>query len=185
MFDPAARPIVCAPDRRLRKAAQTVRVPDPRIDRLVEILFATMRSARGLGLAAPQVGRDARVAVVEVGDSRLVLINPEIVEHHGSQQGWEGCLSVPHLVANVERPAEVTVAGIDLGGRAVRYRCAGLVARAVAHEVDHLAGRLYVDLVDPNALVDVRDHPTPATINSPAIIDSRDSTTSSGKAANR
>jgi peptide deformylase len=67
----------------------------------------------------------------------------------------------------VERPAEVTVAGVDRGGRPVRHRCAGLLARAVAHEVDHLAGRLYVDLVDPAGLVDVREHPTPPSIDPP------------------
>ncbi len=161
MARPAVRPIVCLPDRRLRRPARTVRLPDHGVDRLVEELFATMRSASGLGLAAPQIGRDARVAVIEVEGVRLVLINPEVVDARGIQVGWEGCLSVPHLVAQVARPADVTVAGLDLAGHAVRYRGSGLVARAIAHEVDHLAGRLYVDLVEPGELIDTREHPEP------------------------
>ena len=159
------REILCLPDPRLRAPARTVRLPDSEIERLVDDLTAAMRAARGLGLAAPQVGRDARVAVVEADGTRLVLINPEIVGQRGVQQGWEGCLSLPNLVALVDRPAEVVVAGVNLAGRPVRHRCVGLLARAVAHEVDHLSGRLYVDLVDPAALVDVREHPTPPTNN--------------------
>ena len=158
-------PILCLPDPRLRSSARTVRLPDPEVERLIDELSASMRAARGLGLAAPQIGRDERVAVVEADGRQLVLINPEIVARRGRQLGWEGCLSVPNLVAHVQRPAEVTVVGIDRGGRPVRYRCSGLLARAVAHEVDHLAGRLYVDLVDPASLVDVREHPTPPTVD--------------------
>ncbi len=153
--------ILCLPDARLRAHARLALVPDPQVDRLVDALLETMRTARGLGLAAPQVGSDVCVAVVEADGARLVLINPEIVGRRGRQLGWEGCLSVPNLVAEVERPAELTVAGLDRVGRPVRHRCTGLLARTVAHEMDHLAGRLFVDLVPPEGLVDVREHPTP------------------------
>ena len=165
------RPIVCLPDERLRAAARPVCLPDATVDRLLDELFATMASARGLGLAAPQVGVDLRVAVVEIAGTRLELINPRIVGARGRDLGWEGCLSVPDRVARVERPAEVAVAGIDRAGHAVRHRCTGLLARAVAHEVDHLHGRLYVDLIDPADLVDTREHPSPppaARVQAPA-----------------
>ena len=142
-------------------------LPDPDEVETVADLLAAMRAARGLGLAAPQVGRDVRVAVVEAEGAQLVLLNPEIVGRRGLQRGWEGCLSVPDLVALVDRPAELTVAGLDRAGRPFRRRCTGLLARAVAHEVDHLAGRLYVDLVPPEALVDVREHPTPLDTSQP------------------
>jgi peptide deformylase len=155
------RPILRLPDDRLRAAARPAGLPDPAVDQLLDDLLATMAAARGLGLAAPQVGVDLRVAVVEVAGARLELINPRIVGAHGRDRGWEGCLSVPDRVARVERPAEVVVAGIDRAGRAIRQRCTGLLARAVAHEVDHLEGRLYVDMIDPADLVDTREQPTP------------------------
>lgn len=179
MNTPNPREILCLPDPRLRAPARAVRLPDPELERLIDELSAAMRAARGLGLAAPQVGRDTRVAVVEADGRQLVLINPEIVGRRGRQRGWEGCLSVPNLVALVDRPAEVTVAGIDRGGSSVRYRCAGLLARAVAHEVDHLEGRLYVDLVGLDSLVDVREHPTPPTT------EPKPASTTSAEAANR
>lgn len=155
--------IVIYPDARLSRRAQQVSLPRPAVDLLVEELLSTMRAARGLGLAAPQIGIDMRVAVVEVAGSTLVLINPKITRQRGHQMGWEGCLSVPHMVAQVPRPAEVVVSGLDLAGRPVRYRGDGLTARAIVHEIDHLEGRLYVDLVDPTDLVDVRENPTPPT----------------------
>jgi peptide deformylase len=161
MPTPAALPIVCMPDPRLRARARSVHLPDPGVDDVIEQLLSAMRQARGFGLAAPQLGLDLRVAVVEVEGTQLVLLNPQVVERRGTQRGWEGCLSVPNMVAQVDRPAELTVAAHDRKGRGVRHRCSGLLARAVAHEVDHLAGRLYVDLVPPDSLVDVREHPTP------------------------
>jgi peptide deformylase len=155
------RPIVVAPAPVLRTAARPVRVPDPGVSRLVDELFATMRANAGLGLAAPQVGDPLRVAVVEVEGRQFVLVNPTLAAARGSVPGWEGCLSVPHLVGWLSRPAEVVVSGVDLDGHRVRWRARGLAARAIAHELDHLDGRLYVDLVAPEDLVDTRDHPTP------------------------
>jgi len=155
------RPIVTAPASVLRASARHVRVPDRAIDRLVTELFATMRAARGVGLAAPQIGESVAVAVVEAEGRRLVLINPKVARAAGSQDGWEGCLSIPDRVAWLSRAADVSVASLDLSGRSVRYRASGLVARAVLHEVDHLAGRLYSDLVGPDELIDTTLHPTP------------------------
>lgn len=142
-------------------AARPVRVPDPAIDRLVDDLVAAMHRARGLGLAATQVGEPLAVAVVEIEGRLTVLVNPTVQRIRDVQTDWEACLSVPHLVAEVSRPDDVTVRAQGLDGRWRRHRGRGLLARALLHEVDHLAGRLYVDLVAPGALVDTREHPTP------------------------
>jgi peptide deformylase len=149
------------PDARLRIRASPVRVPDRRIERLVGELFEAMRLANGVGLAATQLGESVAVAVIDTRDGRAVLINP-VVEHASDDRvGWEGCLSVPHFVAELPRADDVTVRSQGLDGRWRRYRGHGLFARALLHETDHLAGRLYVDLVPATALVDTRIHPTP------------------------
>ncbi|MGC8634812.1 MAG: peptide deformylase [Candidatus Limnocylindrales bacterium] len=162
---PAVRPIVVAPAPVLRAPARPVRLPDPGVSRLVDELFATMRANAGLGLAAPQLGDSLRVAVVEAEGRQFVLVNPTLVAARGNVPGWEGCLSVPYLVGWLGRPAEVVVTGLDLAGHRVRWRARGLAARAIAHELDHLEGRLYLDRIAPAGrpqdLVDTREHPTP------------------------
>jgi peptide deformylase len=158
------RSILTLPDPRLRRPTRPARVPDRGVDRLVEELLATMRAADGMGLAAPQVGDDLRVAVVEVGGTTLVLVNPELVSRRGVDDDWEGCLSVPDRVARDSRPAEVTVTALDGAGHRFRRRASGLLARAIVHELDHLAGRLYVDLVPPEALVDTREQAVAAAL---------------------
>ncbi len=157
------RSVVQLGDDHLRQRTRSIRTPDPGIGRLAEEMLATLRAAGGLGLAAPQVGEPLRLVVVSVGETALVLANPELIRAHGNEEDWEGCLSIPDLVARVRRPAEVVVAGVDLAGRRVRYRRSGLVARVLSHEIDHLDGRLFVDLVPAEALVDTRIHPTPPT----------------------
>lgn len=158
-----ARPIVIRPAAVLTTPATPVLPPDAALEALVAELWATMATHRGLGLAAPQIGVPQRVAVVEVAGDRLVLLNPRVVRTRGHQAGWEGCLSVPGLVAQVERADDVEVETLTLGGSAVRHRVRGLLARAVLHEVDHLDGRLYTDLVPEAALVDTVANPTPPT----------------------
>ncbi len=128
---------------------------------LVDDLRATMAAHAGMGLATPQIGVRRCVAVVRVASVEIVLIDPAIETQRGRQAGWEGCLSIPDRVAWVVRPAEVVVSTLDLRGRRYRVRATDLVARAVVHEVDHLRGRLYSDLVGPDALVDTREHPAP------------------------
>jgi len=157
----AVRRVALAPDPVLSSPAAAVALPDPAVSALVDDLFATMAAHRGLGLSAPQLGVPLRVAVVEAAGQRLVLVNPRLVRCRGRQTGWEGCLSVPDRVAEVERPAEVEVESLGLDGRSVRLRARGLVARAVAHELDHLDGRLYTSLVPAGALVDTVAQPTP------------------------
>ena len=152
--------ILIEPDPRLRARTRAVRLPDKGLHRLVDDLVVTMRLAKGVGLAAPQIGEPLRLAVVEVAGRLYVLGNPEIVKSGPPVVDWEGCLSVPDRVAEVERASEVVIAADDIDGRRVRLRGTGLLARAFQHEIDHLAGRLYVDLVDPAALVDTRENPT-------------------------
>lgn len=155
------RRIVLLPDDRLRQPARAVRLPDRGLRRLVEEMVVTMRKANGIGLAAPQIGEPLRLAVVEVDQRLYVLGNPAVVTTGFAAVDWEGCLSIPDRVAQVQRSAEVLIAAEDIEGRKVRHRGRGLLARAFLHEIDHLAGRLYVDLVDPAEVVDTRDHPVP------------------------
>jgi peptide deformylase len=156
-----ARRILTLPDERLRAPTRAVKLPDRGLRRLIDDMFVTMRKAQGIGLAAPQIGESLRLAVVEVGGRSYVLGNPVVVRMGFPAVDWEGCLSVPERVAEVPRAADVVIAADDIEGRAVRLRGSGILARAFLHEIDHLAGRLYVDLVDPSELIDTREHPVP------------------------
>ena len=135
--------------------ARRVRVPDAGIRRLANEMLAAMRAAGGLGLAAPQVGEPLAFAIVEIEGHLLELANPVLVRATGTQDGWEGCLSVPGRVARIARAAEVVVQAEDLVGNRIRVRRSGLEARAILHELDHLAGRLYVDLVPAEEILAV------------------------------
>lgn len=113
---------------------------------LVGDMFDTMYEAKGVGLAAPQVGILRRICVVDVMDGEpIVLINPEVVETSGEQTDDEGCLSVPGKVAEVTRPDYVLVKSLDMDMNPVTYEGQGLRARAILHEMDHLDGVLYGD----------------------------------------
>ncbi len=156
-----SRTILTVPDERLRSPSLSVKLPDRHLRRLVDEMVVTMRLANGVGLAAPQIGEPLRLAVVEVANQLFVLGNPTIVRQGSPILDWEGCLSIPDRVANVPRASEIVIAADDIEGRHVRYRGRGLLARAFQHEIDHLSGRLYTDLVDESELVDTRDHPRP------------------------
>lgn len=143
-------PILLYPDPWLRVRCQPVRVLGAELESLVADMVETMMAAPGVGLAAPQVGRDLRVAVVDVSvgadPAQLhVLINPEILTATGSVNETEGCLSIPGLSEKVERPAEVLVRATNLAGESVEIAGDGLLARALCHEVDHLDGVLFPD----------------------------------------
>ena len=155
------RAILTIPDDRLRAPARSVRLPDRGLRALVQDMVVTMRLAKGVGLAAPQIGEPLRLAIVEVDGRLYVLGNPTIVRHGPPVIDWEGCLSVPDRVAEVARAAEVLIAADDIEGRPVRFKGRGLLARAFQHEIDHLSGRLYTDLVEPSELIDTRLHPVP------------------------
>lgn len=134
-------------DEILTKRCREVDVIDARIIELLDDMAETMHHADGVGLAAPQVGVLKRVVVIDVGDGVLELINPEIVSIGGTQQVPEGCLSVPGRYGEVIRPAKIVVNALDRHGNRFEVMGQDLLARALAHEIDHLDGHLFVDKV--------------------------------------
>jgi peptide deformylase len=130
----------------LRQATTPVAKVTDEIRRLVADMFETMHHARGIGLAAPQVGRTERLAVIEIDGDPLVVINPEIVERSSEKdKAEEGCLSIPDIYADVERPKDVVVRAMDLEGKEYEIEATELLARCLQHEIDHLDGRLFLD----------------------------------------
>jgi peptide deformylase len=125
---------------------------EPELPDLLENMWATMYAANGVGLAAPQIGLNHRIAVIDVrpnGKSeRLVLVNPQIVSREGAVTEEEGCLSIPGLYAKVKRHQKVSVRALDENGREWERTGTGLLARAFEHEVDHLDGKLFIDHLD-------------------------------------
>lgn len=115
---------------------------------LINDMLDTMYEALGVGLAAPQVGVLKRIVVIDVGEGPIVLINPEIIETSGEQSGEEGCLSVPGKSGMVTRPDYVKVRALNEDMEEIELEGEGLLARAFCHEIDHLDGRMYVDLVE-------------------------------------
>lgn len=115
---------------------------------LIKDLFDTMYKAAGVGLAAPQVGVLKRIAVIDVGDGPIVLINPEIIEQDGEQTGEEGCLSVPGKYGIVTRPNYVKVKTLTEDMEEMIIEGEELLARALCHEIEHLDGKLYVELAE-------------------------------------
>ncbi len=134
----------------LREPAAPVGTVDDDVRALVADLFETMRAAKGVGLAANQIGIARRVAVVETGEGEsFALINPVVVEKDGKVKDEEGCLSIPDLYADVERAARVVVEAADETGVRRRIEGTALLARALQHEIDHLDGILFLDRVGP------------------------------------
>jgi peptide deformylase len=116
--------------------------------KLIDDMFETMHRAQGIGLAAPQVGRTERIAVVDVegGKQPLALINPEIVSLSSHvEKSEEGCLSIPDVFGDVERPESTVVRALDRDGRMIEIAASGLLARCLQHEIDHLNGKLFID----------------------------------------
>lgn len=131
----------------LRMTSRPVQIINNRILTLLDDMVQTMRAADGCGLAAPQVGVLRRVVVIETPESGLIeLINPEIIATEGVQEEVEGCLSVPGQSGVTTRPMTVTVRALDRHGNTVEYTGSDLLARAFCHELDHLDGKLYVDI---------------------------------------
>jgi peptide deformylase len=145
--------IVTVPDPILRKAALPVERVDDTLRRLADDMLETMYAAPGVGLAAPQVGVSRRLVVLDVSakeDERqpMVLINPKIVALGEERRVYEeGCLSIPDVKVEIERPASLTVAFLDRDGRPQEMAADGLLATVIQHEVDHLDGRLIIDFL--------------------------------------
>lgn len=133
----------------LEQPTKMVEKFDAELAKLTEDMFASMYAARGVGLAAPQIGLSLNLAVIDVTsgknpEAKLVLANPEILTTEGEQREEEGCLSVPSFRGNVLRPAYVTVRAQDVTGKQYEMKGEGLLARAFCHEIDHLHGILFL-----------------------------------------
>ena len=142
-------PIVKFGNPVLEKPSEKVTVFDEELKKLIEDMFESMHAARGVGLAAPQIGIARRIAVVDVTfkedpEAKLVLINPEIIHKEGRHAQSEGCLSIPDFRENVSRAKVVTVRAQDVSGKVFEKPGDDLLARAFQHETDHLNGKLYI-----------------------------------------
>ena len=133
----------------LRKVCRPVEEINSRVLTLLDDMKETMRDADGCGLAAPQVGILRRIVVIETEESGLIeLINPKIIAKAGEQQEYEGCLSVPGKSGITTRPMHVTVRATNRHGEQFDISGSGLLARAFCHELDHLDGKLYIDIAE-------------------------------------
>jgi peptide deformylase len=146
----AIRAIRIYPDPVLRVQCRAVTEFDEALRKLVDDMIETMHAAPGIGLAAPQVGVELRVAVVDlsVGEEEgglHVFVNPEIVQRRGQETDVEGCLSLPGITDKVERPTFVRIKALDLEGNPFEVEAEDWLARAICHELDHLDGVLFVD----------------------------------------
>ncbi len=142
----AMRNIVKIGDDVLRKKCRAITMIDKKTHELLDDMAETMYAANGVGLAAPQVGLLKRIVVIDVGEGIIELINPEIIEFSGEQTDDEGCLSVPEKYLPVTRPNIVKVRALDRFGKSFTMQGEGLLARAFCHELDHLEGKLFVDV---------------------------------------
>jgi len=134
----------------LRKPTVRVNEVTDELRTLIADMFETMYAAEGIGLAAPQVGRTERVAVVDVEGQKFALINPEIVETEMPlEKAEEGCLSIPDIYGDVDRPTRVTIRFIDESGNEREEAGIALLGRCFQHEIDHLDGKLFIDYLSP------------------------------------
>lgn len=148
----AIREILEFPDPRLRTQARAVEAFDDTLAELVEDMFETMYEEKGIGLAATQVNVHQRVLVMDTSDERnqpQAFVNPEIIEADGKQIYEEGCLSVPGIYAKVERAEQIRVRARHPDGSEFETELEGLDAVCLQHEMDHLAGKLFVDYLSP------------------------------------
>ena len=146
----AVRPIVKYGDSVLREKSKPVEKIDQATKDLVADLIATLKNARGLGLAAPQIGETARIFIIDLSaidltESVRVFINPEILETSGEILLEEGCLSFPDIYQKIVRPEKVKIRAAELDGEEFILEASGILGRALLHEYDHLEGKLFVD----------------------------------------
>lgn len=144
----ALRNIVVKTDDILRKKCKPVEVFDEKLGILLDDMAETMYKSNGVGLAAPQVGILRRAVVVDAGEGLMELINPEIIKSKGTQRDVEGCLSCPDDWGYVVRPMEIVVKAQDRNGKHLQFKLKEFSARAVCHEIDHLDGKLFIDIAD-------------------------------------
>ncbi len=142
--------ILIYPEKRLRKKSQTVEKINKKIQKLLDDLADTMYNAPGVGLAAPQIGENVRVLVVDIStkeeeNSLMELINPAITDSSGTQSSEEGCLSIPGYYGNITRKKKVTVEAVNRDGEKFKIEAEDILARVLQHEIDHLDGILFFD----------------------------------------
>ena len=140
------------PDKRLRTVATPVETVDDSLRALIDDMFETMYDAPGIGLAATQVNVHKQLIVMDISEDKSeprVFINPQIVAKDGSQVYQEGCLSLPNVFADVKRWNTITVKALDRDGREFTLEADGLLAVCIQHEMDHLAGKVFVDHLSP------------------------------------
>lgn len=131
----------------LRNESELVKEINDEVRKLVADMFETMYEGQGVGLAAPQIGVNLQVAVIDIGEDPIVLINPRIVRKWGKETCNEGCLSFPGLSEKVERALGVVAEAMNLDGETYEIEAEGLLARAIQHELDHLDGVLFIDRI--------------------------------------
>jgi len=170
-------PIVKFGDPMLRTKGKAIEKITPEIKRLIDDMFETMHDAAGVGLAAQQVGQALQLTIIDVRAVKdrpstmemdgkpvdvaahmpLVLINPKITPFGNPAKGPEGCLSFPEVYTDITRPESVEVEALNAEGKPVRFKAAGLLSRAVQHEVDHLNAILFIDRMSSEAKAEVKD----------------------------
>jgi peptide deformylase len=150
----AIRKIIYLPDPRLRKHSVKIDTFDEKLSALVDDMFETMYDGNGIGLAAPQIGLNIRLAVIDIANQKeakdqLVMINPTIVERKGEIQSQEGCLSVPGVYDEVKRSEWIKLNAFNQHGELFELEAQGLFGMCIQHEIDHLDGKVFIDLLSP------------------------------------
>jgi len=144
----ALRQIRLSDDELLRKKSRVVEVVDNKVRQLLDDMAETMyNTGNGGGLAAPQVGILKRLVVIDMGQGLIKLVNPKIISQEGNQEVIEGCLSIPNTFGKLIRPSKVTIEALNENGKAIELTATGDLAKCFCHEIDHLDGILFTDLV--------------------------------------
>lgn len=144
----ALRTIRLQGDEALNKVCREVKEITPKIQVLIEDMLDTMYEAGGVGLAAPQVGVLRRIVTIDVGDGPIIMVNPRLISSDGEQTDGEGCLSLPGKAGKVTRPNHVIARAFDENMDEYEIEATELLARAICHELDHLDGHMYTELVE-------------------------------------
>lgn len=145
-------PIIYLPDPRLRAKTKVITKFDAKLHQLINDMYETMYAAKGIGLAAPQIGLSLKIAVIDVSEDRnekFCIINPEILKRDGEELLSEGCLSVPSVYDKAPRASRVVVRAQNENGETFEIDADGLLAHCLQHEIDHLNGKLFVDYLSP------------------------------------
>lgn len=148
----ALRQVLYLPDARLRQMSVPVTNFDDNLQTLIDDMFETMYHTRGVGLAAAQIGVNLRISVIDVSrdkSEQLVIINPEITQSNGEVDYQEGCLSVPGVYDTVKRADTITVKALDRHGKTFEMDASGLLSECIQHEIDHMNGKLFIDMLSP------------------------------------